>query len=63
MKYICNHCSKEFDEPSTNKLITSLLIRNMFLVCPYCRSDSIELTEIGKLLIERKKKINKINGE
>jgi len=63
MKYICNHCSKEFDELEENKQIQSLFVRQLVLCCPYCKHVDIRLTSKGELLITRKKKINKINGE
>ena len=60
MKYRCITCNAIFDEPAHNKTIASLLVRQIFLVCPYCKSNNIVLTDKGKLLLDRKTKIEKI---
>lgn len=62
-KYICDKCSAKFDEPADLKKIASLLVRSSFLVCPYCRCNNIRLTDHGKLLIERRAKIQKIEND
>ena len=62
-KYICNKCNSNFNEPIQNKQIESSLIRSAILVCPYCRSVNIDLTNQAKLLIQRRAKINKIQND
>ena len=64
MKYICLNlsCNHEFDESSENKEINSKLIRMCILKCPNCGSNVIELSKQGKLLVERKAKIDKIEN-
>ena len=61
MKYFCEDCKKEFNEPESNKEIKSLLVRFIkFKICPNCGSSNTDLTKIYKLRIERKFKINQI---
>ena len=60
MKYRCNSCNIEFDEPIENKNIRSLLTRVTILMCPNCKNTNIDLTGHGKLVVERKAKIKKI---
>lgn len=60
MKYYCLDCKKEFDEPAENKDSKSRFVRLHVLNCVYCGSKNWELSIHGKLLIERKIKINKI---
>ena len=59
MKYICNNCNKNFGKDAEEQ-IESLLFRYLLLVCPYCKSGNVILSEQGKLLIERQTKINKL---
>ena len=79
MKYICTQCSKKFNEPKefefkpeSNTFFKttaqynrseSRLVRYINLQCPFCYSFSISLTEKGKLMIERKAKIEKIENK
>lgn len=63
MKYICLSCGKEFDEPTENKEIKSRFVRLHILKCNSCESYDVTLSEHGKLLVERKAKINKIENE
>ena len=56
-------CGKEFDEDLVNKKILSLLTRSLIITCPYCSCNSVNLTNKGKLLIERRAKINKIEND
>lgn len=60
MKYHCIDCNIEFNESDENKKIKSSLTRSLILKCPNCNSHSINLSEQGILLIERKAKIEKI---
>lgn len=60
MKYRCVSCGEEFNEPE--KLSGSRFIRMLLIQCPECEGRIIELTEHGKLLIERKAKIDKIKN-
>jgi Zn finger protein HypA/HybF involved in hydrogenase expression len=62
-KYICNSCKSLFQELDDNKNIESSLVRYAILICPYCKSSHIDLTEHAKLLLDRKAKINKIENE
>jgi len=62
-KYICNSCKSVFHELDENKEIESSLVRYAILICPYCKSSQIDLTEHAKLLLDRKAKINKIENE
>jgi len=62
MKYICKNCEILFDEPIENKDIKSWFVRLNILICPKCKSNDIGLSEHGKLLVERKAKINKIEN-
>jgi len=59
MKFICLTCGDKFKE-STNKKTKSLLVDSLIISCPTCDSKNISLTEKGKLLVDRKAKINKI---
>lgn len=61
-KYRCKFCNSFFNESDITKQIKSILVRYSKIECPYCASRDIELTEQAKLLIERKAKINKIEG-
>ena len=64
MRYICQDCNKEFDEPIEYKItISSKLTRLLILKCPFCNSHNTSLSEQGKLLIERKAKIDKIENK
>lgn len=63
MRYICNSCKSEFEEPFANKEIASLLARSLMLFCPYCKSEDIDLTELSRLRLNRKAKINKIESD
>ena len=63
MRYICLICGKEFDEPTENKEIKSQFVRVHILKCIHCGDHNIKLSEHGKLLVERKAKINKIENE
>jgi len=62
MKYVCLSCGKEFDEPTENKKVESRLVRVNILKCVYCESYSITLSQQGKLLVERRAKIDKIEN-
>jgi DNA-directed RNA polymerase subunit RPC12/RpoP len=62
MRYVCLSCGKEFDEPIENKEIKSRLVRVNILKCTHCNSHSTTLSEQGKLLVERKAKIDKIEN-
>jgi hypothetical protein len=62
MKYHCTNCNADFDEPIENKQIPSLLARLTILMCPNCKNTNINLTEHGKLMVERKAKIKKIES-
>ena len=62
MKYICNICNLEFNESDENKHIKSLLVRSIGIYCPKCKTFDINLTNHGKLQIERKTKISKIEN-
>lgn len=62
MKYICWDCGKEFDEPAENKKVESKLVRSSILKCVHCKGNMFELSEHGKLLVERKAKIDKIEN-
>ena len=62
MKYICNNCSKEFNESEENKQIKSLFIRQLIIECPFCLSHLIGLTKLGNLLVTRRAKIKKIEN-
>ena len=63
MKYICNSCSKEFNESEEHKQIKSIFIRKIILECPYCGYGDVRLTKKYKLLAERRAKIIKIENE
>ena len=64
MKFVCLNCGNKFKELPINKRSNSLLLEALIIYCPKCDSDNVSLTEKGKLLIERKAKINKIeNGK
>lgn len=60
MKYFCNNCNENFTESSETREIKSKLIRLLSIKCPKCNSYNICLSEKGKLLMERKEKIKKI---
>jgi Zn finger protein HypA/HybF involved in hydrogenase expression len=59
-KYLCNHCKSLFEELEDFKKIESSLIRYSLLICPYCKSENIGLTDQAKLIIDRSEKIKKI---
>jgi len=63
MKYICKNCDTLFDEPIENKNIKSWFVRLHILKCTECNSNDIGLSEHGKLLVERKAKINRIENK
>lgn len=54
-------CDKEFDV--NDKKMLSLLVRSLIIACPYCMGTDIYLTNKGKLLVERRAKINKIEND
>lgn len=60
MKYFCMNCNLQFNSPDEYKELNSL-IKSLMLKCPNCNSSYITLTEKGKLLVERKAKIKKLN--
>ena len=62
MKYRCVNCGEEFNEPAENKEIKSRFVRAHILKCPQCDSNNFSLSEHGKLLVDRKAKIEKIKN-
>lgn len=67
MKYFCINCDQKFDKTFEEQQeeiekSASKLVRSILRTCPYCRGIEIYLTEQGKLLIERKAKIDKIKN-
>jgi hypothetical protein len=67
MKYFCINCNqkfnKTFEEQQEKDKSASKLVRLILSTCPYCRGVEIYLTEHGRLLVERRAKINKIQNE
>ena len=62
MEYICKTCGAVFEEPESNKLISSLLARFLITKCPYCFSPEVYLSEKTLLRLGRKHKIEKIEN-
>jgi len=65
MRYFCDNCDKEFnktfEEQQEKDKSASKLVRSILRTCPYCRGIEIYLTEHGRLLVERRAKIDKID--
>ena len=61
-KYVCNSCKSLFEELDDFKEIESSLVKYALLICPYCKSQNIGLTDHAKLLIDRRAKIEKIEN-
>lgn len=62
MKYKCNNCNEKFDEDLVNKEIPSLLTRSLIITCIYCGSNNINLSDQGKLQVDRKAKLKKLKN-
>jgi len=68
-KYVCKDCNETFRSygihiPTSygdNTITESTLVKVLKAYCPSCGSFNIDLTEHGKLLIERQKKIERLN--
>ncbi len=60
-RYLCVDCLKTFRYFNINDDSDSDLVNLLTARCPYCTSYQIDLTKHGKLLIERQRKIEKIN--
>lgn len=63
MRYHCNDCNADFNESTENKSIQSSLVRTILLTCPKCGNKNIVLSEHGKILLDRKTKIKKIESK
>jgi ribosomal protein S27AE len=65
-KYICGNCGSTFNKLTTKNRSAggdgSYLVNILTERCSYCGSYNISLTEHGKLLIERQKKIQKLDN-
>lgn len=62
MKYVCNTCKSFFNLTKIDS--PSLLVKYTWtIICPYCGSKDIKMTDIAKLQIDRKQKISKIENE
>ena len=60
MKYQCFDCNARFN---LSKKSSSSLVNITILTCHFCKSTNVGLSDIGKILIERKAKINKLESE
>jgi hypothetical protein len=63
-KYICDNCCSTFNKLTSKNSSAgdgSYLVNILTERCLYCGSYDISLTEHGKLLIERQKKIQKLD--
>lgn len=60
-RYICLDCNKTFRAYGIHVDTESVLVRKLREYCPHCGSFNLDLTEHGKLLIERQKKIQRLN--
>ncbi len=59
-RYKCNRCKKTFRYYETSNS-ESVLVRKVSARCPMCNSYHIGLTEHGKLLVERQKKLSQLD--
>lgn len=59
-RYICKSCNKTFHHYPVNNS-ESKLVKVLKTHCLKCGSFDIDLTEHGKLLVERARKIQRLN--
>jgi len=59
-RYVCNDCGATF-RSYDNTITKSTLVKILKAYCPSCGSFNIGLTEHGNLLVERQKKIERLN--
>ena len=60
-RYYCKDCGKTFRYYGVNVSSDSSLVNILTSYCPKCGSFNLDLTEHGKLLMERKRKLERLD--
>lgn len=65
-KYICKDCNNKFNilkNNDTNIKTKSLLVKQLYQLCPFCNSTNYHHTKEYEFIFTRKKKFNKLRNK